>query len=214
LPLLRAGSQFQPSGEQHAAWVTSDREGAQRMALGATIYHFTVQLSDVDRATYTQLDLRLARHPSESLRYLLTRTLAYCLSYEEGISFSKGGLSESDDPPVSIHDASGSLRAWIDVGAPSAKRLHKASKAAARVAVFTHVDRALLLREAASRPIHRLEQIEVWALDVAFLDRAEAKLDRNLELSLTRSDGALYLEIGGETLETTLACTRLVDVAG
>jgi uncharacterized protein YaeQ len=181
------------------------------MALGATIYHFAVQLSDVDRATYASLDLRLARHPSENLRYLLTRTLAYCLSYEEGISFSKGGLSSSDEPPVCIRDAAGSLSAWIDVGAPSAKRLHKAAKASPRVSLFTHIERGLLLREAASRPIHRLEHIEVWPLDVAFLERAEAKLDRNLELSLTRSDGALYLEVGGETLETTLACTRLVE---
>lgn len=181
------------------------------MASGATIYHFSVELSDVDRATYAALDLRLARHPSESLRYLLTRTLAYCLSYEEGISFSKGGLSAADEPPVSIHDATGGLKAWIDVGAPSAKRLHKASKAAGRVALFTHVGRALLLEEAASSPIHRLEEIEVWTLDPAFLDSVVKKLDRKLELGLTRSDGVLYLGLGGETLETALACTRLVE---
>lgn len=180
------------------------------MALGATVHHFAVQLSDVDRAVYAALDLRLARHPSESARYLFTRTLAYCLCYEEGISFSKGGLSSSDEPPVSIADGAGGISAWIDVGAPSAKRLHKASKAAGRVVLFTHVERQLLLKEAATRPIHRLEQIEVWGLDPAFLERAEAKLDRNLELSITRSDGSLYLGIGGETLETTLACTRLV----
>src|SRR6188768_3152295 len=163
------------------------------MALGATIYHFSVALSDVDRSRYEALDLRLARHPSESLRYLLTRTLAYCLSYEDGISFSKGGLGAAEEPPISILDASGGLAAWIDVGAPSARRLHKASKAAARVALFTHVERSLLLAEAASSPIHRLEQIEVWPLAVSFLDRVCEKLDRKLSFSLTRSDGALYL---------------------
>jgi len=182
------------------------------MALGATIYHFAIELSDVDRATYESLDLRLARHPSESLRYLLSRTLAYCLSYEDGISFSKGGLSSSVEPPVSIHDETGGLKAWIDVGAPSARRLHKASKAAGRVALFTHVERALLSKEALSSPIHRLLDIEVWPLDVDFLSRVEAKLDKKLEFSLTRSDGSLYLNLGGETLETTLVCTRLVDV--
>ena len=136
------------------------------MALGATVYHFAIELSDVDRSRYEALDLRLARHPSESLRYLLTRTLAYCLSYEDGISFSKGGLGAAEEPPISILDASGGLAAWIDVGAPSARRLHKASKAAARVALFTHVERSLLLAEAASSPIHRLEQIEVWPLAI------------------------------------------------
>jgi len=181
------------------------------MDLGATVYHFAIELSDVDRSRYEALDLRLARHPSESLRYLLTRTLAYCLSYEDGISFSKGGLGAAEEPPISILDASGGLAAWIDVGAPSARRLHKASKAAARVALFTHVERSLLLAEAASSPIHRLEQIEVWPLAVSFLDRVCEKLDRKLSFSLTRSDGALYLGLGGETFETPIVLTRLVE---
>ena len=77
------------------------------MALGATIYRFLVTLSDVDRGVYESLDVRAARHPSESARYLLTRTLAYCLSYEEGIAFSKGGISSTDEPPLSIRDATG-----------------------------------------------------------------------------------------------------------
>lgn len=185
--------------------------GRAEMALGATVYHFSIELSDVDRATYEVLDLRLARHPSESVRYLLTRTLAYCLSYEDGISFSKGGLGSSDDPPVSIVSPSGTLTAWIDVGAPSARRLHKACKAAARVSLFTHVERSLLLAEAASSPIHRLEEIEVWALDVAFLDRVAERLDRKLSFTLTRSDGSLYLGLGGQTFETALVCSRLVQ---
>jgi uncharacterized protein YaeQ len=180
------------------------------MALGATVYHFSIELSDVDRGTYEALDLRLARHPSESVRYLLTRTLAYCLSYEDGISFSKAGLGSSDEPPVSILGPNG-MKAWIDVGAPSARRLHKASKAAARVALFTHVERSLLLAEAASSPIHRLEEIEVWPLDVTFLDRVAERLDRKLSFTLTRSDGTLYLGLGGETFESPLVQTRLVS---
>jgi uncharacterized protein YaeQ len=180
------------------------------MASGATVYHFEIELSDVDRSTYTSLDLRLARHPSESLRYLLTRTLAYCLSYEEGIAFSKAGLSTGEEPPVAVWDATGSLRAWIDVGAPSAKRLHKATKAAARVAVFTHVALPLLIAEAASSPIHRLEEIEVWPLDASFVDGVAALLDRKHVLALTRSDGMLYLGIGKDTFESPLNLARLV----
>src|SRR3954469_19332521 len=110
------------------------------MALTATIYHLEVALSDVDRGVYESLDLRLARHPSETMRYMLTRTLAYCLSYEDGIAFSKGGISAADEPPIAVRDPTGILLAWIDVGSPSAERLHKASKAARRVALFTHVD--------------------------------------------------------------------------
>src|SRR5882724_1455887 len=118
------------------------------MALTATIYHFQITLSDVDRSVYEALDLRVARHPSETMRYLVTRTLAYCLSYEDGIAFSKAGVSSADEPPLAVHDPTGGLVAWIDVGAPSADRLHKAAKAAKRVALFTHVDISQLRKEA------------------------------------------------------------------
>src|SRR4029079_15235310 len=102
------------------------------MALGATVYHFAIELSDVDRSRYEALDLRLARHPSESMRYLLTRRLAYCLSYEDGITFSKEGISSTEEPPLAVRDPTGLLLAWIEIGTPSAERLHKASKAAKR----------------------------------------------------------------------------------
>lgn len=174
------------------------------MALGATIYQIEIALSDVDRGVYESLELRVARHPSESARYMITRTIAYALSYEDGIAFSKGGLSSTDEPPVAVHDPTGILLAWIDVGAPSAERLHKASKAARRVAVFTHVDPALLKREAATRAIHRVEEIDVWRVDPALLDRIEAKLERRMKLELVRSDGRLYVTLGGETLEGEL----------
>ena len=180
------------------------------MALTATMHHFQITLSDVDRGVYEALDLRVARHPSESMRYLVTRTLAYCLSYEEGIAFSKGGLSTAEEAPISVRDATGVLRAWIDVGSPSAERLHKASKAASKVALFTHVELSLLLREAGTRPIHRLEQIEVSRFAPAFLNALEAKLDKNSKFEIARSDDQLYVTIGSETLNGSVTQCSLV----
>lgn len=180
------------------------------MALSATVYHFVVTLSDVDRGVYETLDLRLAQHPSESLRYLLTRTLAYCLSYEEGIAFSKGGLSSAEEPPITVHDATGVLLAWIDIGAPSAERLHKAAKAARRVALFSCVDLALLQREAATRPIHKVDTIAVSLLEASLFDQLESKLKRNLELEVVRSEGQLYVTVGGATLESSVTSASLV----
>ena len=51
------------------------------MALSSTVYTVTVDLSNVDRHVYTTLDLKLARHPSETAEYLLTRLLAYALDF-------------------------------------------------------------------------------------------------------------------------------------
>ncbi len=183
------------------------------MALTATMHHIEIALSDVDRGVYEALDLRVAQHPSESMRYMLTRTLAYGLSYEEGIAFSKGGLSSADEAPLSIKDPTGVFLAWIDVGAPSAERLHKASKAARRVVVYTHSEMHQLRKAAATKAIHKVEAIEIWRFEPAFLDAVEARMARNTKLELTRNDGHLYLAVGGQTLETTLAVQSLVTPA-
>jgi uncharacterized protein YaeQ len=180
------------------------------MAPNATVHHVQVTLSDVDRGVYEKLDLRLARHPSESARYLLTRLLAYCLSYEEGIAFSKGGLSSTDEPPVAVLDPTGILLSWIDVGAPSAERLHKAAKAARRVALFTHVEPRLLQQEAATRAIHRVGEIEVWRLEPAFLDGLEAMIGRSAVIEVVRNDGKLYVTADGVVKEGDLTRVPLI----
>lgn len=180
------------------------------MALGATIHRFEVALSDVDRGVYEALDLRVARHPSETVRFMLLRVFAYALSYEEGIAFSKGGLSDVDEPPLAVRDPTGLLLAWIDVGAPSAERLHKASKAARRVAVFTAHELAHLRREASSRPIHKIEDIAVFRVEPALLDAIERVVDRHTKLELTRTEGRVYVTTAtGAVLEGGLEEARL-----
>jgi uncharacterized protein YaeQ len=171
------------------------------MALGATVHRFELSVSDVDRGVYEALDVRTGRHPSESLRYMLLRVFAYALSYEEGIAFSKGGLSDTDEPPLAIRGGDGVLLAWIDVGLPSAERLHKASKAARRVDVYTAHDVAAFLREAQSRPIHRASEVGVFRVEPALVDAIEPHVERHTKLELTRTDGRLYVTIGGKVLE-------------
>jgi uncharacterized protein YaeQ len=170
-----------------------------------------VVVSDVDRAVYETLELRVAQHPSESLRYLWTRVLAYGLSYEEGIAFSKGGLSNSDEPPVAVRRADGTLAAWIDVGAPSAERLHKASKAADRVAIFSCVSLALLRKEATRHRIHRIEDIDLWSIPVPLVEALEARTTRNMDLELVRTENQLYATLDGSVTEAQLTFHRLVD---
>jgi uncharacterized protein YaeQ len=169
------------------------------MALGATIYHFTIRLSDVDRGVYETLELKAAKHPSESDEYLVTRVLAYCLEYAEGIAFSRG-LSSPEEPPIAVKDLTGVLKAWIEVGSPDAARLHKASKAAPRVAVYTHKDPAQLLRSLDGERIHRAEALELYSLGRDFVAGLVARLERRNQLDLSVSERHVYVTIGGETL--------------
>jgi uncharacterized protein YaeQ len=174
------------------------------LALGATIYTFDVELADADRAVYESLSLRVAQHPSETPDYLLTRTLAYCLEFAEGIGFSKG-LSDPDEPAIYVRDLTGALVAWIDIGLPEPERLHRASKAAPRVAVYTHKDPAQWATKLADARIHRAEKLEVFVFDRAWLAKLVTRLERRMKFSLARSDGEIYLTLGAETLQTVLA---------
>jgi len=180
------------------------------MALSATVYHLQVDLSDVDRSVYEALDLRVARHPSETMRYLLTRVIAYCLSYEEGIAFTKG-LSNAEEPALWIKDMQGNLRAWIEIGTPSADRLHKASKASPSVVVFTHNDPDLLKKAARTKTIHKAESIKVFALAGEFLDSLDASTDRNAHWTLVHSEGVLYVTSGETNVSTPVTACTLLD---
>lgn len=168
------------------------------MALTATVYTFSIELADVDRGVYESLALKVARHPSETEEYLVTRVLAYCLEYAEGIGFSRG-LQEPDEPALAVRDLTGALRAWIDVGAPDAARLHKASKAAPRVAVYTHRDPAQLQRQLAGERIHRADALELYALDRDLVAALAERLDRRTTWSVAVTDGHLYVTVDGTT---------------
>ena len=97
---------------------------------------------------YESLALRLARHPSESDEHLIARLLAYLLEFTSGIAFSRG-VSEPEEPAISVRDPTGAITTWIDIGTPDAGRLHKASKAAPRVVVYTHKDPRQFLNQLA-----------------------------------------------------------------
>jgi uncharacterized protein YaeQ len=176
------------------------------MALTATIYNFDVELADGDRHVYESLALRVARHPSESEEYLVTRLLAYLLEYAEGIEFSRG-VSDPDEPVIAVRDLTGAITTWIDIGTPDAARLHKASKAARRVAVYTHKDPAQFLKQLAGEKIHRAEALELYAIDRALIAALVARLERRVAFSLSVTDHELYLSIGADNL--TGAVVRL-----
>jgi uncharacterized protein YaeQ len=169
------------------------------VALTATIYNFSIGLSDVDRAVYESLALKVARHPSETEEHLLTRVLAYCLEFAEGIGFSRG-ISDPDEPALSVRDLTGALKSWIDIGSPDAARLHKAGKAAPRVAVYTHKDPAQIRRQLGGERIHRAESLELYAIDRDIIAGLVKRLERRNAFDLSVTDRHLFISIGDATL--------------
>src|SRR4029077_17256474 len=106
------------------------------MALGDTIYVFDIELANSDSSVYESLRVRVARHPSETPEHMLTRLLAYFLGDTEGLGLSNG-VCEPHEPAIAVRDLTGVLKAWIDVGAPDAVRLHRGRTGGHGAAVST-----------------------------------------------------------------------------
>ena len=173
------------------------------MAAGATVHTFEIQLADVDRGVYEDLSLRVARHPSETAPFMVTRVLAYCLEFEEGIGFSEG-ISTTEEPAVIARDLTGLVIAWIEVGQPEAERLHRGSRLADRTAVYTQHDPAKVLARWDGKKIHRREAILLHHFDPGFVDSAAALLERRNTLTVSVTERHLYLELNGTALDSAL----------
>ena len=179
------------------------------MATGSTIHTFDVQLAEVDRGVYEDLSLRVARHPSETDAFMVTRVLAYCLEWEDGIAFGAGGISSTDEPAVLVRDLTGRVTVWIEIGAPDAQRLHFGRKLADRTAFYTHRDPGKLLASWEGKTIHRADEIVLRSFDPGFIDSVVALLARRNTMTLSVTEGQLYLELGGSALNTQIREHRL-----
>jgi uncharacterized protein YaeQ len=175
------------------------------VAQTATVYNVRIDLADMDRGVYETLDLRVARHPSETAEYMLVRLLAYCLEYQEGIEMTEG-VSSGDEPAVIVRDLTGRPTAWIEVGMPDANRLHRGSKLAGRVAVYTHRDARQLLAGLAGEKIHHAGDIPIRAFDRSRVEEVAASIERRTSMAISVTHGELFVTVGSRTF--TLAMTE------
>lgn len=173
------------------------------MTLTATLYRFTLDLSDVDRNLYQTLEFRAAMHPSESLPFFIIRVLAYALNYQEGLEFS-AGISAPDEPAIRVANLTGGLDLWIDIGNPTTKRIHKASKSVKEVRIYTHKDPQMLAKELIAEKVHKVESIGLYSMDQRFLNALGATLDRDNHWEITRNEGELYVGVGKDTFQGRL----------
>ncbi len=170
------------------------------MALTSTLHTLSIELADVDRGVYESLALKVPKHPSESEDYFATRILAYCLEYTEGLAFSRG-ISDTEEPAMSVRDLTGALKSWIEIGTPAPARLHKASKAAPRVAVYVHKPPQPFVQQLLRERIHRLEELELYAIDRELIAAFAARLDRRMTFEVAVNERHVFVTINGTTLD-------------
>ena len=173
------------------------------MALGATVRNFVIELANIDRNIYETLEFKLAQHPSENAKRVVVRVLARALAHEEGLEFGRG-LSNVEEPALWLKDAQGQIQLWIDVGAPSASRLHRANKQAQRVWVFTDKNTIGLKKDWSGQRIHQAEDIPIVLLDSSFTDALAESIQKQNNWTVTLTDGYLNIGYAETSIDTQL----------
>ncbi len=69
------------------------------MALKATIHKAAINIADMDRNFFQDINLTIAQHPSETDQRMMLRLLAWICHADERLLFTKG-LSADDEPEV------------------------------------------------------------------------------------------------------------------
>lgn len=174
-----------------------------------TLYRFQIELSDIPRSFYENLDFRAAQHPSESMPYLLTRILAYVLNYTEELTFAPTGLHDPDAAAMNIPEANGGFNTLIEIGSPSARKLHKATKSAKKVKIYTYKNPMTLIEEIKTEKVHRASEIELYSLSPAFLSEIEPLLKRDNRWGILINDGTITIQAGDSSVSGELVTHQI-----
>jgi len=171
--------------------------------MAQSIHRFEISLADAERCVYEELSFRLVQHPSETEAYLITRALAHCVLYEDGIHVMPG-ICQGDEPALELRDATGRRTHWIDVGRPGAAHVQRGLRDSPRVSLVTTRDPHDALRVLREADVRLLDRLEIVGLEPELVRSLAARLDRRNRWTVTLSGGHLYVEADGETLHGAL----------
>jgi len=172
------------------------------MARNASIYRVQLELSHVDRDVYAELQLTLARHPSETMERTVMRLFSFGLRYDEGLEFGRG-VSATDEPDLWRRSGDGRVIEWIEVGQPEARRLIKASRQSERCQLFVFGEGAERWRQAQLEDTKLPDNLSVARIDDAFIEALAESTDRQIRWSMTISEATIFLTTRDATFETS-----------
>jgi uncharacterized protein YaeQ len=169
------------------------------MALKSTIYKAQLAIADIDHGYYADHALTLARHPSETDERMMIRVLALALNAHllqdlcngDGILAFGAGLSDPDDPDLSLKDYTGQIRLWVEVGQPEDKPLTKACQKSDQVRVYAFHHAAEVWWKGLADKVQRLDKLEVWRVPAESSQALARMAERSMKLQATVQDGAV-----------------------
>jgi uncharacterized protein YaeQ len=184
------------------------------MALKSTIYKAALSVADIDHGYYADHALTLARHPSETDERMMIRLVALALNAHklqtvcqgDGILAFGAGLSDPNDPDLSLKDYTGQTRVWVEVGQPEDKPLMKACQKADAVLLYAFNHAAEVWWRGIETKLTRLDKLQVWRVPTEAAQALVPLAQRSMQLQATVQEGTLSLSDGAHHID--IECLR------
>lgn len=171
------------------------------MALGATIYKATMEISDLDRGWYGTRNLTIACHPSETQARMMVRVLAFALYASDRLEFGRG-ISADDEADIWEMNDAGGIGRWIDVGTPDNKSLRKAAGKSDDVVVLAYDDAKVDAWWPANKgDFGKISKLTVLRLRDEEMAALEGMCARTMHLAATIQDGVVWIADDKQNLE-------------
>lgn len=174
------------------------------MALGATIYKATLEISDLDRGYYGSHNLTIARHPSETEKRMMIRVLAFALYGGENVEFGRGLSAEGEAALWETNDA-GDIGRWIEVGNPDNKALRRAAGKSEDVVVLAYDEAKTAAWWASNKgDFGKIGKLTVRMVTDEDAEKLQSIAKRNMRLAATIQDGIVWLADDKVNLELSV----------
>lgn len=175
------------------------------MALGATVYKATIDISDLDRGYYGSHVLTVARHPSETEERLMLRVLAFCRHAGENLEFGRG-LSAEGEPALWEIDDTGAIVTWVEVGCPDVKQVRKAAGRSEHVLIAAYDDARIgPWWETTKGDFGKIAKLSVIRVSDEQVTALAGMAARNMKLAVTIQDGVIWVSNDHESLQIDIA---------
>lgn len=176
------------------------------MALGATIYKATLEISDLDRGWYGTPHLTIACHPSETESRMMVRVLAFALYASDKLEFGRG-ISADDDADLWETNEAGDIGRWIDVGTPDNKSLRRAAGKSDDVVVLAYDDAKVEPWWASNKgDFGKINKLTILRITDEEREALAGMCSRNMHLAATIQDGTVWMADDAQNLELHIGC--------
>ena len=163
------------------------------MALKSTIHKVRLTLSNLNIHHYNDYSLTIAKHPSENDLRMMVRLLAFCLSAQEEIQFTKG-LGTDTEPDLWKINHDGSIEHWIELGLPDERHIRQICSKARKVSIYTyHGNQALQWFESVENKLQRFDHLNIVHFIISDSHSLEAFTGKGMNLSISVEDNEIWV---------------------